>query len=114
MTLILQMRDDIDFDNLLEKALVLIRCIKRLDNFIEEKKSTWMFRNSQKDQPTAHVNHHSMPPIVLPPTPTPDIVWPFTSITQDLIVQGSVPVARVGTVQAKKNEALEMIQDDND
>ena len=77
-----------------------------------------MFRNSQKDQPTSHVNHHSMPPVVLPPT-TLVIIRPFTSITQDLtstvrVVQESVPIARVGTVQAKKNEALEMIQDDND
>ena len=64
---------------------MLIRCKKRLADFIEEKGSTWIFRNSQKDQPTTHVNHHSMRPVILPPT-TPDIVRPFTSITQDLTV----------------------------
>ena len=46
----------------------------------------------------------------------PDIVWPFTSTMGDStpmvrVVPGSVPVARVTIVQAKKNE---LIRDDND
>ena len=59
-------------------------------------------------------------PIVSLPTPaTPDIVRPFTSTTRDLasmvrVVQGSVPLTRVATVQAKKNETFRLIQDDND
>ena len=116
----LEDEDDIDFDDLLEKALVLIRCKKWLADFIEEKESTWMFRNPQKDQPTTHVNHRFMPPVVLPPTlTTPDIVRPLTSTTRNLtptirVVQGSVPVARIGTVQAKRMDSLELIQGDND
>ena len=56
--------DGVDFDDLLEKALVFIGCRKRLAYFIEEKKSTWTFMNPRKDQPTAQVNHHNMPPIL--------------------------------------------------
>lgn len=99
---------------------MLIRCRKRLADFIEEKGSTWMFTNPRKDQPTAQLNHHSIPPVVLPPTPTtPNIVWHFISITQELTstvraVQGRVPVARVDTVQAEKNETFELVPNDND
>lgn len=99
---------------------MLIRCRKRLADFIEEKGSTWMFTNPRKDQSTAQLNHHSIPPVVLPPTPTtPNIFWPFISITQELTstvraVQGRVPVARVDTVQAEKNETFELVPNDND
>lgn len=60
--------DGIDFDDLLEKSLVLIGCRKRLADFIKEKKSDWRLTNHPEDQPTtAEVNHHFIPPVVLPP-----------------------------------------------
>ena len=97
----LEYDDGVKFDDLLEKALVLIGCRKRLAYFVEEKKSTWTFTNPRKDQPTAQVNHHNMPPIVFPPTPTtPDIIRPFTSTTRDSTpMVRSVPVTRVTTVE---------------
>lgn len=112
--------EGIDFEDLLEEALVLIRCRKRLADFIEEKESTWMFTDTRKDQLTAQLNHHSIPPVVLLLTPTtPNILWPFISVTRELTptvraVQGSVPVARVDTVQAEKSETLELVPNDND
>ena len=96
----IDLEDDngIDFDDLLEKSLVLIGCRKRLADFTKEKESDWRFTSHPKDQPTAEVNHHSVPPVVLPPTSTvPDTVEPFTYKMPELTptirgIQGSVQV----------------------
>lgn len=70
---------------ILEKAFVLIRRRKRLADFIGEEERRWAFTNPQKDRPTAQVKSHSIPPVVLPPTPTTlNIVWPFISKTREL------------------------------
>lgn len=64
---------------------MLIRRRKRLADFIGEEERRGTFTNPQKDRPTAQVNHHSIPAVVLPPTPTtPNIVWPFISKTREL------------------------------
>ena len=118
--------DIIEFDDLLEKALVLIRCRKRLADFIEEKESTWTFTNPRKNQTTAQVDYHSVPPIVLPPIPTAtNIAEPLTYTARDLTpptkfqtvqgaIQGDMPVIRIHTSQAEEVKAGEvsLVNDD--
>lgn len=43
--------DSIDFEDVLEQELVLIRCRKWLADFIKEEKSDWKFTSHPKDQP---------------------------------------------------------------
>ena len=93
--------DGIDFEDLLEEALVLIMCRKRLAGFIKEEESDWKFSSHPKDQPTAQVTHRPMPPVVLlPTTTTSDTVKPFTYKPRELtpiiqVVQEGVPITRV-------------------
>ena len=111
--------DGINFKDLLKKALILIKCRKRLADFIEEEESDWKFTNHRKNQPTAQVNHHSIPPIIFPPiSSSPDIVEPITYITQGLTpnnqaIQGSiqVSVARVQISGGKEVKVDELILD---
>lgn len=45
----IDLEDDINFDNLLKKILVFIRCKKWLANFIKENESDWRFISHPKD-----------------------------------------------------------------
>lgn len=114
--------DSIDFEDLLKKALVLIRCRKRISDFIKEEESDWKLTNHRKDQPTAQMNHDSVPPIVLPPTSTsPDIVEPDTYKTPGLTLNVraiqwgvQVPVARIHTSRGNEVKVDEVNLDDDD
>lgn len=45
----LEYEDGIEFDDLLEKALLLIRCRKWPADLTKEKESDWMFTNAHRD-----------------------------------------------------------------
>ena len=92
----IDLEDDINFDDLLEKTLVFIRRRKWLADFIKENESDWRFTSHPKDQSTAEVNHHSKPPVVLLPACTAAYtVESFTLSAQDL-----APPTQFYTVQA--------------
>lgn len=104
--------DGIDFEDLLQETLALIGCRKWLADFIKKEESDWKFTSHPKDQPTAQVAHHSIPPaFLLPTTSNPDIVKPFTYKPRELstiiqVVQDGVPIARVSASRAKENETV--------
>ena len=101
--------DDLDFEDLLEKALVLVKRKKFLADFI-------------RDEETDLANKYTEPQKA--PTPTtyvPDIVESVPYMPQGLnpttrlrVIQDDIPTARIRTTQVRKTEITKPIPDNTD
>ena len=97
--------DGLDFEDLLEKALAIVRRKKILANSIQDKETDLVskYTDSQEKVPT-----------------TPNIVEPFTNSTPPTrfqtvqgAVQEDIAVVRIHSLQIKEFEASEMSSSDN-